>query len=57
MKSCVLLQLGSRNLNSKGYVSTNQTGDLSNVCVGNKLKTRILHYDYMEKVYICSLKE
>ncbi|XP_075221764.1 ribosomal RNA Processing 5 isoform X2 [Lycorma delicatula] len=51
------LQLGAKNLNAKGFVSPRQAGDVKHFSVGETYKTRILNYDYMEKVYICSLNK
>lgn len=54
---CVYLQLGPRNLNCRGFVSSKQFGSNSNFSLDQTLKARVLHYDFLGKIYICSLNE
>ncbi|XP_039276445.1 protein RRP5 homolog isoform X2 [Nilaparvata lugens] len=49
-------QLGSDELNAKGLVSISQDGGKHDFKVGEMHTVRVIHYDLMENVYICSMK-
>ncbi|RZF43471.1 hypothetical protein LSTR_LSTR001732 [Laodelphax striatellus] len=49
-------QLGSEELDAKGVVSISQANGKDDFKVGDEHTVRILHYDLMEGVYICSMK-